>query len=75
MKPLSALEMELIRNGFKLSFRINQLSIYAKGEERMLYDTEKRDLIIYNKNEDLYEYINKWRNLNEKNIQRTFEGI
>jgi hypothetical protein len=61
----SALE-KLTSQGFKRSFNFNGFQIWAKNDDRVLYDEKNRDIIFYNKNEDLAEYINKFAEIKRK---------
>lgn len=54
----SALERKL--KGFKLIFSFKGFEFYGKGDKRALYDVEKRDVIPYNKGDDICKHINKW---------------
>lgn len=61
----SALEI-LARQGFKLVFSFKGFEVHGKGDKRVLYDVEKRDVLPYNKEDDLCEYINKWKKIKEE---------
>jgi len=54
----SALERKL--KGFELIFSFKGFQVWGKGDKRALYDVEKRDVIPYNKDDDICEYINYW---------------
>ena len=70
----SALEI-LARQGFKLIFSFKGFEFYRKGDERALYDVEKRDIIPYNINDNICEYINKWREIKQRELREQNERM